>query len=367
MNKLAGHLRLQDAIKAQIDEAKTKIAAAKGETKTAPAPVQEKTASAAPKPEKLAGVIDARDPDQVEKLASALDFAAESLLTKEADSIENGGEKKQGGEQLPTQSPTPGKQPYKKDAAKTNQIPNTAGAKDSKLPDNPNSGDVVQTNAKSPAGFKSPYPAEGPLRKKASVQEYVAALASEKTASGEECEEKGEKKPFPPKKDEKKAPPFPPKGEEKEEKGESKAEEKKEKESSAAEEILGKLAGVENGGESKQGGEQLSNTAPVPSNPGRSMIANNAAPAKATKREAKAQPKKDLKEVLTEPAQTKSTDSKVHENLRNATKGGVKIAASRAFLQKVAEEGCQCDNSGSCRNCKLKKAMAERAESAPAA
>lgn len=73
-------------------------------------------------------------------------------------------------------------------------------------------------------------------------------------------------------------------------------------------------------------------------NQGRSHIASSAAAIAMTKKDAKGPQKIQLKEVLEEPALNKATDKKVHENLRNADKGGVKIAALRQKL-KVAMEG----------------------------
>lgn len=64
-----------------------------------------------------------------------------------------------------------------------------------------------------------------------------------------------------------------------------------------------------------------------------------------TKQQAKAVPKKRMGEVLTEPAQKKSTDPVLHENLDAASGAGVKlssvekVAAARALLHKIAEEG----------------------------
>lgn len=129
-------------------------------------------------------------------------------------------------------------------------------------------------------------------------------------------------------------------------------------EESAVDYILGKIATVYNGGESKQGGEQLSNTAPVPSNAGRELIRNKDGIKNVTKREAKSPRKKELAEVLTEPAMSAAHDSKVNENLRNAAKGGVKIAAAREFLRKIASEGCQCDGAGECRYCQMQEKAA---------
>jgi hypothetical protein len=127
---------------------------------------------------------------------------------------------------------------------------------------------------------------------------------------------------------------------------------------SAVDYILGKIAAVENGGESRQGGEQLSNTAPIPSNAGRELIRNKDGIKNVTKAQAKSPRKKELAEVLTEPAMSAAHDSKVNENLRNASKGGVKIAAARAFLQKIAEEGCKCEGAGECRHCKMQEKTA---------
>lgn len=63
-----------------------------------------------------------------------------------------------------------------------------------------------------------------------------------------------------------------------------------------------------------------------------------------------------LSEVLTEPAMSRSTDSTVQENLRNASAGGVKIAAARAYLQKIASDPSDP------RHEKLKEAFAKAKE-----
>lgn len=268
-NKLAGHFPLQDMIASVIERARGSV--------------QEKTASAQPAAEdkkdvqvveKTAGVIIVTDPDEVEKLASALDFAAEEL-TKEADYVANGSESKQGGQQLPVQSPTSGTQPAPAGKATESKQPKT-GLKATK--DNPGPANAIKTDDESAPGAS-----------------------------------KGKQK----------------------------------------------VSGVENGGESPQGGQQLSNTAPVPSLPGKQLIKSPEAITNATKREAKAQPKKELKAVLTEPALTKAHDKVVHQALRNADKGGVKIAAARTLIEKIAGEGCKCNKEGSCQHCKLTKAMSE--------
>lgn len=103
--------------------------------------------------------------------------------------------------------------------------------------------------------------------------------------------------------------------------------------------ILGKIA------ESQQGGETLDSKSgegvTVPSggsNIARSHISSNEAAVSMKKVDGKKPQKRMLSEVLTEPALSSAHDSKVQDNLRNATKGGVKIAASKAYLQKIASD-----------------------------
>jgi hypothetical protein len=94
----------------------------------------------------------------------------------------------------------------------------------------------------------------------------------------------------------------------------------------------------------------------VPSQPGevskqKSMIASNEAAKNYSKQQAKAVPKARMGEVLSEPAQKKSTDPVLHENLDAASGAGVKLssvekaAAARSLLQKIAEEGAKEDAS----------------------
>jgi len=80
------------------------------------------------------------------------------------------------------------------------------------------------------------------------------------------------------------------------------------------------------------------------------MIDSNEAARDYTKRDAKAEPKERMGEVLDEPAQKKSTDAVLQNNLSNTTEAGVKISAAqavaaRALLSKLAEEGCASDAS----------------------
>ena len=320
--KLAGRLPLQEMISKHIDNARVKIAAAEEKSEKVKKLVEyEKREHGGKIPsvreeeaehEKKAG-IDPFDPDDIEKLASALETVAVKLA---GDTIFNGGEARQGGEQLPTQTPTPGKQPYKRDAAR-HQVPNKTGLQATK--DNPGAATAVPTDdTRAPGGTGAKYPAKGVLKTAGqSVMERIAAKAAE---------EAGEVVLVP------------------------------EKTAGAVDYVLDKIA------ETLGGGEVLSDDvvkAPVPSNAGREMIANNKAPVDATKKKAKAPRKGELAQVLTEPAMTRSTDSKVHENLRNADKGGVKIAAAKQYLQKIAAEGCSCSD-GSCRHCRLTRAIESR-------
>ncbi|MDD1711147.1 MAG: hypothetical protein LUQ37_09600 [Methanoregulaceae archaeon] len=106
-------------------------------------------------------------------------------------------------------------------------------------------------------------------------------------------------------------------------------------------------------------------------NQGRKHIQSNASAIGYTKRDAKGPVKSQLKEVLDEPALSAKTDSKLNENLRNTgvakiaqASPGVKIAAARAYLQKIASGGCQCDGQGACQFCKLAEAVSKTSKTA---
>lgn len=91
-------------------------------------------------------------------------------------------------------------------------------------------------------------------------------------------------------------------------------------------------------------------------NQARHLIGSNQAAIDATKRDAKGPVKTQLSEVLEEPALNSGTDPVLEENLRNTGKAGVKIAAARASLQKIASQGCTCETiDGECASCKLQK------------
>jgi hypothetical protein len=94
----------------------------------------------------------------------------------------------------------------------------------------------------------------------------------------------------------------------------------------------------------------------VPSQPGEvskqeSMVGSNESAMNYTKQQAKAVPNARMGEVLSEPAQKKSTDPVLHENLDATSGAGVKlssvekVAAARSLLRKIAEEGAKEDAS----------------------
>lgn len=94
-------------------------------------------------------------------------------------------------------------------------------------------------------------------------------------------------------------------------------------------------------------------------NQNRRLIASNQAAIDATKRDAKGPVKTQLSELLEEPALSSSTDPVLNNNLQNTGKAGVKIAAARAALEKVAQQGCTCTTiDGECAFDKLSKVAA---------
>ncbi len=383
--KLAGHLPLQEMISQVIDGAGVKLAAAKAAGKpAAPSREQEKTASAPG--------IDFLDPDHIEKLASALSYVGDSFV-KEADGVDNGGEAHQGGTQLAVMGPVSGTQPYKKDGSKKHQVPMHTGLQSSS--DSAGGTQVPNDHAKAPGG--PAYPAKGVLKtasesvldriqkvKEATAAGHAvefafnhphlatsAAGAGLGAAAGAASAEKGKRlqgagkgaliggaggaalshaakavggkgakdimsnKHTVAKHTQKRFDDV-----------SSKAMEDyskmpvKEGSADSVGYILSKIA------EATQGGMTLDSPAGVgpkpPSdstggNDARKAIESNSAVVAMKKVDGKKPQKRMLSEVLTEPALTSSTDSKVQENLRNATKGGVKIAAA-AFLQKIASD-----------------------------
>jgi predicted peroxiredoxin len=401
---LAGYTPLREMMQKAIAQGVEKLAAAEGgtpdttpEDKTTVAESVEKTASADTG-------IDFRNPDHMEKLASALEEAGEKIAAGFM-----GGESKQGGDLLDNAKPVAGKQSAKKDPAASKSPPMnppTVAPPDSGKGGPTNS---MKTNRTDPAPGGGKYPAKGVL-KNASA-EIVSKLQEkvEKQAAAYGSKEKDEHKRIA-------------RGSARVTGAISAAQgavagatsggspaarvakgvagaavggaagyglgyagtrganrvlraaggEGKSKKSSAGgaiDFILGKMdkaAAVVNGGESKQGGEQLDNTGRgIPTsgdgNADRQFLLSNKAPVSMTKKDAKKTEKKQMKEVLTEPMQSAGKDSKVQDNLRNASKGGVKIAAdvSKALVEKVASEGCKCSGEGTCRFCSMKAKVEE--------
>jgi hypothetical protein len=319
-NELTGYTPLHALMQRAIENGVEKRAAAMGTPVKKDEPKEDKT-TVVEKTASDASGLDFSNPDHMSKLAEALEEAGEKIA---AAGVENGGEVKGGGEQIPNGKPVSGKQSYKKDAATPAHQSATDAKKTSTHPDAVGGAGTLNGDNMG-AGVKPGYPKKGVL--KTAGADLLAKLRAK---GGEKKDEKDDDK-----KDEKKD-------------GEQ------EKKSSAVETILGEMGKV---AETHGGGETLDDKpAPVPSNPGRQMIASNAAPKAATKREAKAPRKAELSQVLTEPALSKAHDSKVHDNLQNASKGGVKIAGvAKALLQKIAEEGCTCGGKGECRYCKMKE------------
>lgn len=367
-SKLAGHLSLQDLITNTIESSRTKMAAAeekedkKDEKVKKLVSYEKKEHGHIPsvkeeESEKKSSIIDYSDPDQISKLASALESMGDDLLKEGSAFL--GGEHKQGGETLENSTVVGGKQSYKKDSSKSHNIPEhtplqkktESGKATTAVEDTQHGGHIPVTAA---------YPKKGVLKtaaeskctcgegEKGTCEHCKAKMSKEKKSSPavsalqavldkkasfeDMMKAKGEKKEEP--KAEKK-------DEEKEEKKEKKEEKSEKKASASVQFILNKIA------ESTQGGETLdskSGEGPKPAsdsaggNDARKALESNEAATNLKKVDAKKPQKRMLSEVLTEPALSKAHDSKVQDNLRNASKGGVKIAAVKTFLSKVASD-----------------------------
>lgn len=345
-SKLAGDFSLHNMIQSVLNGANEKLAAEavpeEKEKKKAP-PFGKKEEKKDDKKEegkdKKSSATPFESDEDLEKFASALADLGEKVAS---DSTFVGGESRQGGEVLPTMTQVQGKQTNKKDSSKSHNVPMKTPEKSTV--DNPGAATAVETDDK-PGPLlkylKAKYPAKGVL----------------KTAAEEE-----KKNPFFAKKDDKKEAP------KKDDDKKDVKDEAKEKKSAALSFILDKVSSF-GAQEKKMGGETLDSAAeqgpkpaagPAGGNNARSHISSAKAAIDMKKVEGKAPQKKMLAEVLTEPALSKAHDSKVQENLRNASKGGVKIAAAKQLLQKIAEEGCTCEGKGACKYCKMKKAMEKK-------
>jgi hypothetical protein len=74
--------------------------------------------------------------------------------------------------------------------------------------------------------------------------------------------------------------------------------------------------------------------------PGRELIRSNAAVINATRRDAKAGPKAEMRKWLSEPALSRTTDPVLHHALENTDAAGAKIS-SRQMLAKYASTSPQ--------------------------
>lgn len=320
--KLAGHVSLQEMIAQTIDGTRTKLASIQPSVKT------EAT--------KVAHADTSTGEDEVTKLASALIELGEKLAS---DTIEMGGEKASTHGVLPTKAATTGTQGQGTAHSKAHAVPVSQTL--TKQKDAPVANTIPNDHNKVPGG--SPYPKKGVL-KTASESVLGKIKAASKippafAANAKKVEEaQDEKKP----------------GAEKPDLGEKGKDEDKEKKSSALDFLLGKVA--QEGDTVLTRGEDKAPPPSEGSNSARKLIASNAAVTSAKRVDTKAPQKKQLAEVLTEPALTSSTDNVAQKALQNASKGGVKIAAAKALLQKIAEGGCQCEGKGECKYCKLKAA-----------
>jgi hypothetical protein len=337
-SKIAGVFDLQALVQQHIDVAREKVAQAGGAraVPAAPGPKKEKTASAArPAPVVQDDVPEILDEAEVEKLASALDVLGEKVAS---DSTFIGGESKQGGETLPTQNVTSGTQPAKKDKSRSHNIPTSTGMQ--KGDDNGASTQVPNDHNRAPGGGAK-YPKEGVLRKTAGESPIMSRILG-KQGTPPTSEKKDPKK-------------------DKEETGSEKDKETEKKASAAVDFILAKVAEAKGGGQVLTDDQSGNNPKPSMTGP-RSLIASNAAATNAKRVQAKAGPKKDLTQVLTEPAQSAAHDSTVQQNLTHAREGGVKIAsqAKRVLLEKIASGGCTCGGEGGCQYCKLKAAIEKK-------
>jgi len=223
----------------------------------------------------------------VERLASAVEFLNTEFLPKVAES---------GPQQnlLPNtlHSPTPGKQNHTTGQAKHDQVPKHTGH-DVKSPGQTNPGTAMETDMTSPPGGKETWK-HREIMKQSSVDRVRAIMekmGGEESAKAHILASHHEVKP----------------------------------DATKAEEGVPRLPG--------------------PAAKQERMIDSNQAAINYTKQQAKAEPKARMGEVLDEPAQKKSTDPVLHNNLDATSGAGVKIssaqkfAAARALLTKIAAEG----------------------------
>ena len=87
--------------------------------------------------------------------------------------------------------------------------------------------------------------------------------------------------------------------------------------------------------------EEAGPSEPSDVNSQKSMISSNEAAINYTKGQAKADPKKDLADVLTEPALSKAHDSVLQQSFDNTGAAGVKISSARGMAKTAHQVGAQ--------------------------
>lgn len=352
--KIASNVPLSEMIKNALKESREKLSAAmpdseKKEDKKESKKDEKKEGKDPEKDEKKNPFEKASSSSDVESVIEALEFVSEKL----AAGAYLGEESKQGGQTLATNSAVGGEQAKNKDGSKKNKIP-LHGGTTSDPSQGPTKTQVMNDADHVPGGTGT--------QKTANFAEHVAPAVALGLAgavghhNGKEQKKRGEKYNF----------------------GVPQALAStllapagavyqlgryaghQTKKSSAVESILSKIA------EATQGGMQLSSASgqgPKPpsdskgGNEARKALESNEAATNMKKIDGKAPQKKMMAPLLKEPSQTKSTDSKLQDNLRNTSKAGVKIAEARRDLVKIAAEGCSCDGKGDCKYCKLQAAL----------
>lgn len=99
------------------------------------------------------------------------------------------------------------------------------------------------------------------------------------------------------------------------------------------------------------------NVPPAPE--GEKGIATNEEAINLTKKDAVADLQAEVAKVLKEPAYSGATDRKLDDALDHASSAGTKLSSvARQTLEKVAEQGCTCNGSGTCSYCHLRSKLA---------
>lgn len=266
----------------------------------------------------------------VEKLAAAVEYLNTHYLSKEAVGTPEtiGAGKGTGALETNLGSPTPGEQSETTGQAKHDQVPMTPGS-DVKSPGQVNPATAMETDINSPPGGSEDWTNKDKMKQgAAALKARVSGLATKGRKEKEGCATKEAQVAYV---------------------------------LSVMQKMAGDIeeakisAGTTNPHQHLPEGATQSEEG-VPSQPGEvnkqdSMISSNKAAIDYTKQQAKAVPKARMGEVIDEPAQKKSTDPVLHQNLDATSEAGVKIssaqalAAGRALLTKIAEEGAREDAS----------------------